>query len=153
MAPDTSEPGTPSSIQSAATAVDSLGSMSPRVADREPPNINEPLPGWPEVANIIAAKSEFEAFPSFTDLNIKSLLYYQAELIFLRNKLHKAEYKDFYEGINGNAKASKFARSVESILRCRNSSLESEQWKLIEEIRVVLKKYSKSVWNIRLEDY
>src|SRR4051812_15129166 len=59
------------------------------------PSVNCPVDGWPTLAKIIAEKPDLEVFASFTDLNIKSLLIYQAELIHLRKALHNAEYADF----------------------------------------------------------
>jgi hypothetical protein len=54
-------------------------------------NANYPVPGWPSLARFISQTPDLEAFPSFSDLAIKSLLYYQAELASLRKELNKAE--------------------------------------------------------------
>ncbi|KAJ8065317.1 hypothetical protein OCU04_006008 [Sclerotinia nivalis] len=55
----------------------------------------KPLPGWPLVSKLIAKYPDLEAFKAFRDLNVKSLLYYQAELENLRMKLHQAEYNEY----------------------------------------------------------
>lgn len=47
-----------------------------------------PIQGLPQLALLMARNHEFAAFSRFRDLNIKSLLYYQAELEILGKKLH-----------------------------------------------------------------
>ncbi|KUJ08852.1 uncharacterized protein LY89DRAFT_741686 [Mollisia scopiformis] len=61
-------------------------------------DVNKPVPGWPSLAKTVADTRGFAAFPSFTDLNVKSLLYYQAQLIRLRKELHKTEFEDYFHG-------------------------------------------------------
>lgn len=108
-------------------------------------NVERPLPGWPEVSKLIANTPDFEAFQPFRDLNIKSLLYYQAELILLRKKLHQAEYDDSRRRDNDKVKhAPEFARDLERLIESGESD-DPElkiQWELIKEIRGVLKEYS-----------
>jgi hypothetical protein len=104
-------------------------------------NINVTLPGWPTVATIMAADDDFQAFPSFLDLNIKSLLYYQAELVSLRKQLHTAEWEDSRRKGLPFPSPSTFSNDVECLLL----RPDSEQWKYIDKIREVLTKYSKSV--------
>jgi len=84
----------------------------------------------------------FEAFPSFTDLNVKSLLYYEAQLILLRKKLHDAECDDYY---NGDQLQQSYSQSMELLIESAEDSgmIPPGQWSLIEEIRTVLAKYSK----------
>jgi hypothetical protein len=52
---------------------------------------NNPVPRWPSLARLIASSPALEAFPSFLNLAIKSLLYYQAGLIHLRKELHRVK--------------------------------------------------------------
>src|SRR3954463_13580909 len=54
----------------------------------------EPVEGWPKVAAFMAETPDFTSFGRFRDLNIKSLLYYQAELNRFRLKLHETEWRD-----------------------------------------------------------
>lgn len=96
-----------------------LSPTSPREVelDAASDDAKRPVPGWPLLANITAGKPELEAFPSFMDLKIKSLLYYQAELVSLRKKLHKAEYAD-YRKTNINESASRFAINFGFFILC-----------------------------------
>jgi hypothetical protein len=71
------------------------------------------------------------AFPRFRDLNVKSLLYYQCQLTILRSKLHKLEYEDAAAGECWNVWADDLVEATES-----------EQFKTIKEMRIVLKEYS-----------
>jgi hypothetical protein len=104
------------------------------------------IPGWPTLARTIANKPAFVAFPSFTDLNVKSLLYYQAELIKLRKELHKAEYQDFYHGDSSQGRFAKDLEwlfdSVQSDSEQKDSEQSPEQLKILEKIRIILDKYS-----------
>ncbi|PMD50099.1 uncharacterized protein K444DRAFT_637527 [Hyaloscypha bicolor E] len=68
--------------------------------DRQNPekNLGFPCHGWPALVKLMAESPGFESFQVFRDLNIKSLLYYQAELVSLREKLHEVEWKDHRSG-------------------------------------------------------
>jgi hypothetical protein len=54
-------------------------------------DLGHPLHGWPELTRLMAVNADFQAFSAFTDLNVKSSLYYQSELVYLRKKLHQME--------------------------------------------------------------
>jgi hypothetical protein len=83
---------------------------------------NRPIHGWPEIAKLIADTPDFEAFQSFKDLQIKSLLYYQAELALLRQKLDDVEYDDYRRGESiGVVGASKFGTRLDSLFLSGNS--------------------------------
>lgn len=53
-----------------------------------------PVAGWPRVSMFMAKKPHFASFARFSDLNVKSLLYYQAQLTSLRKQLHIQERDD-----------------------------------------------------------
>lgn len=148
--------GAPRSSQSdtqspTSTAVATPTSSRSSDLDAASEDVKRPVPGWPLLAKIMAGKPDLEAFPSFTDLNIKSLLYYQAELISLRRKLHEAEYED-YRKTNTNEPASSFHYDLDFLFTVRDNVDDPEdwpeQWKLMERIRVVLEKYSKQLQSI-----
>ncbi|PVH71045.1 hypothetical protein DL98DRAFT_521292 [Cadophora sp. DSE1049] len=109
-----------------------------------PKDINSPVPGWPMLANAIALSPGLEAFSSFTNLNIKSLLYYQAELDYLRKKLHKAEWNDFLSSTDSIE--SRYAEDLDYLFSTAEdeNSKDPEQWTILCKIRAVLEKYSKS---------
>ena len=94
-------------------------------------NPDEPIEGWPRVALLMAKTPDFAAFSRFRDLNVKSLLYYQAQLTTLRFQLHKAEYKDLRRGENHAARAD-----------IMMDDAKSEQFQIMTEIRKVLREYS-----------
>ncbi|KAN0104952.1 hypothetical protein V8E51_010697 [Hyaloscypha variabilis] len=107
-------------------------------------DVNIPVPGWPALAQLISQNRELEAFPSFADLAIKSLLYYQAELIYLRRKLNEAEYEDYYEK---ERPQSRFAGNLSILFDIRDRAISENtelpiQWILVEKIRVTLEKYN-----------
>src|SRR5215469_14409631 len=97
---------------------------------------NDALPGWPQLAEVMAKTPDFAAFPRFRDLNVKSLLYYQVELTELRKKLRIQEYED--SGKSGDT--GLFAQRADILVDKDNQ--ESLQFTIIKDIRRVLKEYS-----------
>ena len=104
-------------------------------------DVNQPVPGWPALARLMADRPALEAFPSFTDLSLKSLLYYQAELISLRKELHEAEWKDLRSP--DEEYSSKFAGNLDLWIVLGQGDKKPEQCELIDRIRIVLDKYRK----------
>lgn len=113
------------------TSTDSF--PSPRKWDENP------VPGWPQLAVLMAKTPDFAAFPRFRDLNIKSLLYYQVQLNLLRSQLLEKEGEDAASDPNGER--SDFAERVDYMVDA--SGEDSEQFKIVERMRKVLKEYSK----------
>jgi hypothetical protein len=108
-------------------------------------DLSKPHPGWPQLAKLISETPDFEAFPAFTDLNVKSLLYYQAELTMLRKKLHAAEYADAQQTLDhDDLEPSAYAKRLDALFlsRSANNPKWQKQWKLIRQIRELLKEYS-----------
>jgi hypothetical protein len=107
-------------------------------------DLSRPVHGWPELVNLIQNYCDSEAFPSFRDLNIKSLLYYQCELAALREELHALEWDDHLQG--ESQQASKFNTRVDSLLSSKDNEDERthQQIDLINKIREILDKYSTS---------
>lgn len=150
---DPSEPGTPYS-KSEKSMTSTEASSPPRSPQTEnppstpfviTPDVETATSGWPALARTIADNAALEAFPSFADLHVKSLLYYQAELVLLRKKLHFAEFNDHR---NGDASQKKFAGDLQGLInnvRDKPKDKQPNQWQLIEEIRFVLDKYSKPI--------
>ncbi|CZR51178.1 uncharacterized protein PAC_01053 [Phialocephala subalpina] len=118
-----------------------LAMSSSAVAD----DVTKPVSGWPRLAKIITEKPDLESFPTFKDLGIKSLLYYQAELIYLRKQLHKAEWDDYrlsQEGDSENEYAENLHRFISAHERAlKNNKEPPPQWIYIDRIRTVLEKY------------
>ncbi|PMD62418.1 uncharacterized protein K444DRAFT_661590 [Hyaloscypha bicolor E] len=106
----------------------------------------EPLPGWPLVTKVIVENPGLEAFPSFRDLNIKSLLYYQGELDQLRTKLQKQEWEDHNNPPQSDGDDLNLAARVDHLLICKDLSGDGRaQIDLIAKIREVLNKYNKAL--------
>jgi hypothetical protein len=100
----------------------------------------EPVPGWPRVAELMAQTQDFTAFKRYRDLNVKSLLYYQAEIEMLRKKLYKEEWADSQRGDDNQ---SLYARRIDYMIRSKGKNT-GTQWQTVIELRKVLKEYSPS---------
>jgi hypothetical protein len=107
-------------------------------------DLNTPIPGWPRVAKLMAETPDFAAFSRFQDLNIKSLLYYQAELTLLRKKLHVEEWNDFRDGDEENAK--KFFKRADRLVSSKTPN--NKQWNLVLDMRRLLKEYSEHSFSL-----
>ena len=109
---------------------------------------DHPLHGWPNLARLMTVNADLQAFPAFTELNLKSLLYYQAELTDLKHELRQREWEDHISGDFYDAKL--FAERVDVLLRSRDREISSQsrQWDLMVRIRQVLNDYSKIYFNI-----
>lgn len=112
------------------SSVESVSEASSVLSDDRFPD--DPVLGWPLLALLMAKTPNFAAFPRFRDINIKSLLYYQAQLTALRKQLHNQEFIDIRSEYG-------YAEYVDLLVKDKDS----EQFKLITEIRTVLKEYSK----------
>lgn len=108
-----------------------------------PDFIKKPVHGWPELAKAMEQYPEFEAFPTFRDLNIKSLLYYQAQLDDFRHRLQLCEWQD-HRGSDGNyfEDSDTFNSDVRALLKCKGTGRSCMQLNLITDMRRVLKEYS-----------
>lgn len=111
-------------------------------------DLDNPVHGWPQVAVLMAKTPDFASFSRFRDLNIKSLLYYQAELSRLRKKLHEAELED---ARRGDTEASKYALRADKLMR--SEAPNNEQWEIVKKIRIALKEYSESNLNTTLQGF
>ena len=151
---NTAPPGTPNSSTVQPGAPTSFPSP-----DDPASNVNRPVPGWPTLAKLIAQNPDLEAFPSFTDLAAKSLLYYQAELISLRKHLHKLEWADYRT--SDDEVPSSFADNLSFLIRARDEAIENQtalplQWIVMEKIRTTLDEYSQLLHTLeraRLTNY
>lgn len=141
--PNTSQT-TPTSqkLPSKASSRSSISSSSNGGDDEEQydvkKDLDNPVEGWPRVALLMAKTPDFAAFSRFRDLNVKSLLYYQAQLTVLRKKLHEQEYDDS-RNTDEDEDTGQFASRADFLM----TSEESKQLILVNEIRRLLKEYSK----------
>jgi hypothetical protein len=91
--------------------------------------------GWPHLADKMAKVPEYAAFPRFRQLNVKNLLYYQVQLKSLEKKILKQEEE---ESLN----LERYDHLVEEI--------DEEYHKLLIELRILLREYSKCRLSLRI---
>ncbi|KAE9378488.1 hypothetical protein N431DRAFT_501113 [Stipitochalara longipes BDJ] len=104
-------------------------------------DLTKPCHGWPELANVICKQPGFEAFPSYKDLHIKSLLYYQAELDGIRRELHEQEWID--HRLNPFEDAYTLSSRADTLLLCDGETGDKgAQIDKVKRMRIVLKEYS-----------
>ncbi|PVH73066.1 hypothetical protein DL98DRAFT_501515 [Cadophora sp. DSE1049] len=121
------------------------------IGDLSEDDVDKPVPGWPKLARTVADQPAFAAFPSFTDLNVKSLLYYQAQLIRLRKELHKMEFQDYLFGDNSEPKdPGKTGSGQEDVEHAESEQKVPEekgreQLIILEKIRTILDKYNNAL--------
>ncbi len=138
------------SVQRANDAAEVHSQASTMVNPSSLRSINDPVPGWPKLAKAISETPDLELLPSFADLNIKSLLYYQAELVTIRQALHEEECKDV---VNPSSRFSPYySKDLRVFINARNQSIKDKtplphQWELIEQLRTTLERYSKLLTN------
>lgn len=97
-------------------------------------DLQKPCHGWPQLVKAMVNYPCFECFQPFRDLNIKSLLYYQAELVQLREELHALEWEDHRKGED----SSDLCANVKNLRKAEGQ----EQLEKVKEIRNVLKDYN-----------
>jgi hypothetical protein len=81
---------------------------------------------------------DFASFNRFSDFQIKSLLYYQAELEMLKAELREEELEDYRRG---DAEAQLYAKRADYLIQSRNRT-NHRQWDVVVKMRTVLKEYS-----------
>jgi len=100
--------------------------------------------GWPKLARFIAETPEFEAFPRFRELNVKTLLYYQVELALLEQRLKRTEKSDEKKKKSGQDE-NNYAKFANNMIPLNpDDPPKTKQWTLVLRIREVLKQYSKA---------
>jgi hypothetical protein len=97
-----------------------------------------PIEGYPKLACHMGVHPELAIFRRFGNLNAQNLLYLQAELVHLEEKLRGVEIIDGEAQLGNN---SSYARDWYWL---NNSTFEenNDQIRIIHEIRTKLKEYS-----------
>ncbi|CAG8973469.1 hypothetical protein HYALB_00011065 [Hymenoscyphus albidus] len=80
---------------------------------------------------------EFASFNRFSDLQIKSLLYYQAQIELLKQDLQEEEWEDYRRG---DDTVSKYCEQANYLV-----SSKAKQWEIMKEIRKLLKEYNEAL--------
>jgi len=100
------------------------------------------VPGWPQLARLMAEVPDLEAFSRFRELNMKNLLYYQVELADLERKLDRVEHRDW---MNRTSEEGEYAKRAYKLIECQDlKDGKHEQWQLVLRIRERLSQYSKT---------
>jgi hypothetical protein len=94
--------------------------------------------GYPKLAGQMALLPEAALFRTFSALNTRNLLYRQAELIHLENKLLECEKKDSL-----HQKRCDYAVDWFWLQHSQYDVQDGEQYRLVQEIQGKLKEYSK----------
>jgi hypothetical protein len=92
----------------------------------------------------MANTPDFATFARFRDLNVKSLLYYQAELTSLRQQLHRIEWRDHRIGTFPHS--GDLTENLNFLILSEFSETKTgqRQMKLVRKMRGLLKEYSES---------
>ncbi|GME63323.1 hypothetical protein GTA08_BOTSDO09333 [Neofusicoccum parvum] len=102
----------------------------------------DPVPpsGYPKIAVQMGLMPEVAIFRRFGFLNAQNILYMQAELVCLEERLRKLQVKDD----NAPEPKSRYAKNW-WMLSVSEDHGDDEQWKLVQEIREKLKEYNKAL--------
>ncbi|CAG8953878.1 hypothetical protein HYFRA_00010839 [Hymenoscyphus fraxineus] len=92
---------------------------------------------WPQVSRLMSDTPEFASFNRFSDLQIKSLLYYQAQIEILKQELQDEEWEDYRRG---DDTVSKYCEQANNLVLS-----EAKQWEKMKEIRKLLKEYNEAL--------
>jgi hypothetical protein len=108
--------------------------------------------GWPGLAQMMAQIPESACFSRFRELNLKNLLYYQAEIAELEAELRRVENADARKsGPEGEYATDPSKMLISASTDRRNASPEEQrQGELVLKIRERLREYSKIVGPQRL---
>lgn len=83
--------------------------------DNIQPHDRKQVPGYPSLAEKMGATPQHAILRSFSALGMQNLLYYQAELVYLENRLRKVESRCLAQG--DGSKQYQFARDWDELKR------------------------------------
>ena len=118
--------------------------MAESTPDKELPAIplDKLVAGYPKLAGRMGLSPELAIFRRFGGLNVRTLLYMQAELVYLENELQKCELDDSHAASQDYR--SRYRRNwfwlKESVQH--PEGVQSRQVRLVLEIKEKLKEYS-----------
>jgi len=99
--------------------------------------------GYNILAHLMGAYPELSIFRRFGALNARNILYFQAELTDLENKLHAAEKADLESGHVDRKIYSRDWRTLSESVDAADGN--GSQWEIFLRIREKLREYSTSV--------
>jgi hypothetical protein len=98
--------------------------------------------GYPTLAAYMSATPETAIFRRFADLNVQTLLYYQAELVCLEARLRELEVAN--SNCDYSDSKSRYSRDWEWLSHQEPNGAFNDQLQLALRIRTVLKDYSQN---------
>jgi hypothetical protein len=107
-------------------------STSPRQRDAPPLGHVE---GYPKLAHVIGRNPEYAIVRRFTTLDVKLLLYLQAELVQLEHELSNLEVLNHQENVS-------LQQSVSRLMKAERGTSGWKQWEKIQELLDKKEKYS-----------
>jgi hypothetical protein len=117
-----------------------MAQLPPNTTPLPPSTIPSPN-GYSKLAALMGAHPELANFRRFDALNTHNLLYLQAELVFLENKLRKCIELD---NLSGHVDRALYDRDWQSLFESSTAlGGNAEQWETALRVRRVLKDYSK----------
>jgi hypothetical protein len=107
-------------------------SASPRQTDV--PRLDH-VEGYPKLAHVIGRNPEYAIVRRFTTLDVKLLLYLQAELVQLEHELSNLEVLNHQEDVS-------LQQSVGRLMKAERGTSGWKQWEKIQELLDKKEKYS-----------
>ena len=105
--------------------------------------------GYPRLAGLLSAKPQTAIFRRFGELNVRNLLYLQAELTVMEHELHEITLEDWKsDNPRDRAYCTQWTCLDESIGDDRNG----HQWKQCLKIREKLNEYSSTLTFLQFEN-
>lgn len=99
------------------------------------PDTNEIRNGYAELAEIMGPHPGMALFTRFSSLSTRNLLYMQAELLYLRQRLQTLDADDRRQGRTFHKSAIEFIESA------GKGGDQGQQWRIMVEVREKLKEY------------
>ena len=98
---------------------------------------------YPHLAGLMSSYQDVVIFRTFSRLNIRNLIYIQAELAHLETELDEATKRDSH--CNESSRRD-YAVSWEALRDCAAGGRDSTQLRIVIRIRELLEKYSEQKW-------
>jgi hypothetical protein len=120
-------------IEMAASDTSARGA-SPSPRQRDTPRLDH-VEGYPKLAHVIGRNPEYAIVRRFTTLDVKLLLYLQAELVQLEHELSNLETLNHQEDVS-------LQQSVSRLMKAERGTNGWKQWEKIQELLDKKEKYS-----------
>jgi hypothetical protein len=111
--------------------------------------INVTMGSYSRLSSFMTEEPETYVFRTFNKLNVKNILYYQAELAHLEQELEEIEHADATCGISPRQDYARRWKKLQAGIELSdldqqpNTQGAELQWQTFKKIRRVLEKYSK----------